>query len=120
MPFVGEKGSASYPAIKRVDLIGGEQWLREGRGYRRPSPAGAAGIGMSQSGSMGSPRSWNDALAKFARDGKHWTDELIRTPISVWEKGGVIELSSGPNKYGFVSRSEMMYPELYRPLDTKF
>lgn len=119
MPFVGDKGSASYPTIRRVDLISGEQWLREGRGYRRPAPAGAAGIGVHKT-SGGAPPAWNDKLAEYAIKGKHWTDELVRTPVDVWRGRGMLDLSSGPNKYGFMSRSEMMYPELYRPIDTKF
>jgi hypothetical protein len=119
MPFVGEKGAGSYPTIRRVDLISGEQWLREGRGYKRPSPAGTAGIGVHKT-SSGSPPAWNDKLAEFAIKGRHWTDELVRTPVDMWNGRGMIELSSEPNKYGFMSRSEMMYPELYRPIDTKF
>jgi hypothetical protein len=119
MPFVGDKGSASYPTIRRVDLISGEQWQREGRGYKRPSPAGAAGIGVHKT-SSGSPPAWNDKLAEYAIKGRHWTDEIVRTPIDVWNGRGMLDLSGGPNKYGFMSRSEMMYPELYRPIDTKF
>ncbi|MDQ3023192.1 MAG: hypothetical protein M3R04_02220 [bacterium] len=113
MPFVGQQGGSSYPTIRRVDLISGEQWLREGRGYRPPSPAGAAGIGVSRTPGAASPR------AAFSPAEGNWLHEMVRAPLNVWEHGGVVQLSS-VNRYGFTSRSEMLYPELYKPIDTKF
>jgi len=115
VPFVGDKGSATFPKIKRVDLISGEQYMREGRGLRAPRPAGTAGIGVRHIPSPGSPREF----ATHDTGNSHWLEQMVRTPIAVWTNGGTISLTS-VNKYGLVSRSEMLYPELYRPIDTKF
>jgi hypothetical protein len=88
MPYVGEKGGASYPAINRARLISGDEWIK---GVRPGEYKGVLDRGLGQA------------------------VELRKS----WSSRSRVDLSSS-NRYGFSSRSESLFPEAYKPIDTKF